>query len=293
MEASRPMRQCDDEVIRRQWHPIVAIPELPIGRPRTTLLLGEEIGYQRVDDATLSAWSIGDTSEARMLRTRDDFGYLWTSLSDDPVAMFDIPEAAEPDRRTLSAISVGVETSAPRAVENFLDLAHFPFVHPGTLGAEPHTEVSDYRVEFADGDIWATECTFFQPQAAASSAGGVMADYQYRVPHPYAALLYKSSPGDDDRWDVIGIFIHPLTDVSIRAHLFLSIIDDATTTSELRAFQGIIIGQDKVILENHLPRRLPLDPGAETPIRADQTSIAYRRWLSGLGVTYGVIPAMA
>ena len=33
------------------------------------------------------------------------------------------------------------------------------------------------------------------------------------------------------------------------------------------------------------------DKPAETPIRADKVAIAYSRWLSDLGVTYGVIPA--
>ena len=36
---------------------------------------------------------------------------------------------------------------------------------------------------------------------------------------------------------------------------------------------------------------LPLDPRAETPIRADKSAITYRRWLSDKGITYGVIPA--
>ena len=39
-----------------------------------------------------------------------------------------------------------------------------------------------------------------------------------------------------------------------------------------------------------LLRRLPLDPRAETPIRADKSAIAYRRWLSRKGIAYGVIP---
>lgn len=280
---------CTDEVIRRQWHAISAVDEIPIGIDHSTLLLGEEISYRRESDGTLLALAGGE--RGRPLPTNDSFGYLWTSLVDDPVKMFEIPETMEPDRRTLSAVSVGVETSAPRAVENFLDLGHFPFVHPSTLGEEPHTEVRDYQVEVRDGDIWAMGCVFYQPQAAAQSAGGVMADYQYRVPHPYAALLFKTSPGTDGRWDVIGIFVHPMTDVRIRAHLFLSVIDETTTDADLRSFQQTIIGQDKIILENHIPRRMPLDPGAEVPIRADATSIAYRRWLTDLGVTYGVIPA--
>ena len=45
------------------------------------------------------------------------------------------------------------------------------------------------------------------------------------------------------------------------------------------------------ILENQYPKLLPLDPRAGTPIRSDRASITYRRWLSDLGVTYGVIPA--
>ena len=49
--------------------------------------------------------------------------------------------------------------------------------------------------------------------------------------------------------------------------------------------------QDMPILENQYPKLLPLDPRAETPIRSDRASITYRRWLSDLGVTYGVIPA--
>ena len=41
-------------------------------------------------------------------------------------------------------------------MENFLDMAHFPYVHSGYLGIEPHTEVRDYDVDitrsFAIGD---------------------------------------------------------------------------------------------------------------------------------------------
>ncbi len=53
----------------------------------------------------------------------------------------------------------------------------------------------------------------------------------------------------------------------------------------------LIFSQDKPILENQLPKRLPLDPRAETPIRADKVAIAYRRWLQDHQVTYGAIPA--
>ena len=82
-----------------------------------------------------------------------------------------------------------------------------------------------------------------------------------------------------------------MTEERCRAHLLQSMIDSHSTITDLRRFQQTIFGQDKPILENQYPKKLPLDPRAETPIRADKSAIAYRRWLSQKGITYGVIPA--
>ena len=280
---------CPDPVIRNQWHPMAALDELRRG-PLHTLLLEEPLSCW-IDAQGEPRAETRSNGEARSLEVRTDCGYLWTTLGEPDGDVFAVPEALEDDRRTLNAVTVGIEVSAPRAVENFLDMAHFPYVHRGVLGDEPRTEVAEYRVEERDGEIWAFDCVFYQPKAAASSSQGVLAQYVYRVPHPYGAMLYKSSPSDAERMDAIGIFIHPLTATRIRAHLFLSILDDVSADTEIRAFQQTVIGQDKPILENQHPKLLPLDPRAETPIRADRAAIAYRRWLSRLGVTYGVIPA--
>ena len=54
-------------------------------------------------------------------------------------------------------------------------------------------------------------------------------------------------------------------------------------------FQQMIFGQDKPILENQFPKKLPLDPLDEISIRADRVAVAYRKWLASGGVRYGVI----
>ena len=56
------------------------------------------------------------------------------------------PEWDEPGVRQYHDEPVVVHACGPRIVENFLDMAHFPFVHAGVLGAESHTEVRDYTV---------------------------------------------------------------------------------------------------------------------------------------------------
>ena len=273
-------------MVRDQWHALVAVDE--IGADVSTRLLGLPIGYGLGPDGSPRAWRADDGS---LIPAKADYGYLWASIGDPPDEVFDVPETREPDRRILNTATLGLAVSAPRAVENFLDIAHFPYVHRGVLGNEPHTEVADYDVVDRDGEIWALGCRFHQPRAAAASTAEAEVEYQYRVPHPYCAMLYKSAPGHPGRLDAIGIFTHPLDDEHTRAHLFLCILDDENTDAAIRRFQQTILAQDMPILENQHPKRLPLDPRAETPVRCDKTAIAYRRWLSGLGVTYGVIPA--
>ena len=129
--------------------------------------------------------------------------------------------------------------------------------------------------------------------ASAASDGGSDVEYVYRVPHPYCSVLYKSSALDENRMDVIALFVQPLDQERVRAHMMLSLLDVDNTDISIRAFQQTIFGQDKPILENQFPKRLPLDPRMETPIRADKSAIAYRRWLSKKGLTYGVIPVAA
>jgi phenylpropionate dioxygenase-like ring-hydroxylating dioxygenase large terminal subunit len=290
-------------VILNLWHPLAAIAEMPAGRVVDTVLLEERVSFAVDADGKVAAWrsrpklGSGDPVDLAKLDgtlpAKSAYGYVWTSLGDPPADIFPIPEFDEPDRRKLNAATIGVNVSAPRAIENFLDMGHFPYVHTDILGAEPHTEVKEYDVEIsADRDeIVATRCRFFQPMASTASTGGADVEYIYRVPHPYCSVLYKSSPVDENRLDVIAVFLQPLDQEHVRAHMLLCVLDEENEDKVIKRFQQTIFGQDKPILENQFPKRLPLDPRAETPIRADKSAISYRRWLSRKGVTYGVIPA--
>lgn len=282
---------CADPAMVDQWYAIAALEEVPADAPAATVLLGVDVSFGVDEAGAPVVWrGASGSGHGEPLPVRADFGYLWTSVGDPP-ELFAVPEVAEADRRTLNAATIGIATSTGRAIENFLDMAHFPYVHTGVLGAEPYTEVEEYSIEMRAGEIWAVGCRFYQPLAAAASTDGTVVDYVYRVPHPACAMLYKSAPTDDGRMDAIGIFVQPVGEEFVRAHLFLSLVDDVSADAGIRRFQQTIFGQDKPILENQYPKRLPLDPRAETPIRADRSAIAYRRWLSDLGVTYGVIPA--
>jgi len=290
-----------DAVTRDLWHVIAATNETVPGVVSTTLLLDTKLAFSRDVAGNPVVWratneETGDEIDVATISSRlpviTGYGYIWTSFGNPPAELFPISEYAEADRVNMSCGSIGLHVSAPRAVENFLDMGHFPYVHTDILGAEPHTEVKEYDVEVSEerDEVLATRCRFFQPRAALSATEGMEVEYVYRVPHPFCSVLYKSSPEAPERRDVIAIFLQPMTEERCRAHLLQSMIDTTSTITELRRFQQTIFGQDKPILENQFPKRLPLDPRAETPIRADKSAIAYRRWLSQKGITYGVIP---
>ncbi len=279
-----------DPVIRDLWHVAYVAENLPAGASRRATLFDQRLTLTRSPAGRPSA----SDEAGRALPVLERYGFLWTSLG-EPRDLFSIPEYDEPDRKNVCTGSVGIRVSAPRAIENFLDMGHFPFVHTGLLGEEPHTEVKDYTVtvDAAKDEVVATECRFWQPQAAAASTGGAEVEYIYRVPHPFCAVLYKTSAPDPNRFDAIALFVQPVGEERVIGHPMMSLVDDVSTVGAIRHFQLTIFGQDKPILENQQPRRLPLDPRAETPIRADKSSIAYRRWLTAKGLLYGVIPAAA
>ena len=155
------------------WHPLFALEDLEEGGvPVYTQLLDQAVLCERLSESKVSVrladQQRGPDSQVEDLHSQVQFGFVWACIGSNPQPLFDIPEYHEPDRRNVCTGVFGVEVSAPRAIENFLDMGHFPFVHTGLLGIEPHTEVVDYQVTVSDkpNEIVATECLFF------SAAGG-------------------------------------------------------------------------------------------------------------------------
>ncbi|MFN3641841.1 MAG: aromatic ring-hydroxylating dioxygenase subunit alpha [Gemmobacter sp.] len=271
-----------DQAARDCWYVIENAADVPAGLSANRLL-GVPLTLTRGPEG------IAVAAMGRALPVRLRYGYVWTTLGQPSRDVPDIPEAEEPDRRYVPCGAVGVRASGLRIVENFLDMAHFPYVHTDILGAEPHTEVKPYDCEIRRDvdEVWATNCKFTQPRAALSATGAIETDYIYRVVNPFAVLLYKTCPLAPGRWDAICLFVQPTDPDRCRAHPVMFLIDDQAAIADLIGFQQVIFLQDRIILENQRPRLLPLEPRAEIPTRGDASSIAYRRWLKEKGLVWG------
>ena len=280
------------------WHVLRNMDEVETNINYETVLLNIPIAFNVTESSEISAW-VNTGPGSRMSCTASDtlktcvqYGYIWVSLGQSMQNFFEIPEYHERDRRNIHAATIRVKVSAPRVIENFLDLAHFPFVHPGSLGEEPYTEIKDYDVDILEesNEVLAQKCRVWQPNSMPTATEGYEVEYVYRVPHPYCAILYKANAIDKNRMDVISLFVQPVGEEECNANMLLTIIDDQNSNTEIRSFQQMIFAQDKPILENQVPKRLPLDLRTERSVRCDATSTAYRRWLHKRDVRFGTIP---
>ena len=272
-----------ESVVLDQWYP-VATENMPVaGKAYHTQLLGQPIEYGLDENAAF--YAIQCNTRERLPVFRQHYTY-WVSLGNPP-ALFDIPEFHEPERRVLATVPVCVRASGLRVIENFLDMAHFPFVHEGTLGEMPYTAVKPYRVEIEKDELYARDGEFYQPMAAVSHEGGMNIAYIYRVCSPFSALLYKTCPLQPAKKDLVCLFVQPCDEDRSIVHMPMAYLDDSASLEELRLFRQSILGQDLAILNNQVPRKLPLLSDLEISTGADASSLAYRHWLSEKGVSYG------
>jgi len=260
----------------------------------------------RFDDAgrcraipALPAFTPPETHRACAWQAVEAHGLVWVGAPEaprDPPHATALPgppalpvEAALPPRRVLCG-PFDVATSAPRVVENFLDTAHFGFVHEGFLGAREETAVPDYRVEpDALGRPGVPLYRAWQPRASSAARGGAWVDYSYRLLGPWSALLTKKAQINGEEAapaEAYALWCNPLDEESTRVWFTICTDDLAPDDEALRTFQATIFGQDAPVLESQRPRRLPLS-GGELHCAADRLSAAYRRWLVELGASFG------
>ena len=231
---------------------------------------------------------------ARRFEAREAHGLVWVRLQagaqDTGLPAF----AAEDDSR-LRKLNCGpydVAASAPRIVENFLDVTHFAFIHEGWLGSREATSMDDYQVETTPTGLRALGCKAWQPQSNLHSTAPAQVEYTYEVTAPYAAVLSKVPQEGTtaiEGWrESIALYICPLTPERSRVWFRLAVADFDSPDDKLQAFQHTIFTQDQPILESQQPKALPLDPRAEMSIAVDKASMAYRRFLKASGTTFGV-----
>ncbi|CAN7489769.1 Rieske 2Fe-2S domain-containing protein [Rhizobium sp. LjRoot30] len=83
----------------------------------------------------------------------EKWGHVWTVLEQPAMPMYELDAWAGLDLEWLAGPPLDSETGVAVAIENFRDVAHFPFVHEVSMGPSPHI-VEPLMVKREGLDIW-------------------------------------------------------------------------------------------------------------------------------------------
>lgn len=211
------------------------------------------------------------------------YDMVWVCLGQPA---YDIPAFDEWDDGAYRKILCGAyefQAAGPRMVENFLDIAHFPFVHENILGTQQRPEIPDYQVTADEHGITAANIRVFQPNPDGSHIPNWVT-YTYKVYRPLVAYFRKEA---EQKFAIL-LMVTPIEEVRSLMWMWMAMTHGQGADETLRAFQDEIAYQDLPIVQSQRPELLPLDLQAELHLRSDKTAIAYRRWLNDLGLTFGI-----
>jgi len=223
------------------------------------------------------------TARATVYQIQERYNWVWICPGIPTGEIPDFPQWGQPGFHLVHCGPYTIQASGPRAIENFLDVTHFPFVHQGLLGDPAHAELADYKVETTPHGITARDISVWQPDPDGTGQGGYEI-YSYNVMRPLTASFTKSS--GDSQFAII----FTVTAVSERTSIiwmYVAMDYGNLSDEQIRSFQDDIIAQDIPVVESQRPELLPLDLQAELHLRSDRTAIAYRTWLRTLGMRFG------
>ena len=223
-------------------------------------------------------------ARVRAYRARERYGLIWASLGEPTRDVPSFEEWSDPSFRKVPCGPYRYRASGTRAVENFLDVAHLPFVHEGILGERAHPEIQDYQVEQTAEGIVAKDVRIWQPDPDGTGVGKDV-NYTYKVLRPLTMYLSKDTA--EGRFSIFAS-VCPLSELDSVAWFWIAMnYGHDVPEADIVSAQDKITGQDIPVVESQRPERLPLDLQAELHLRSDRIAVAYRRWLGQLGLTFG------
>jgi len=207
---------------------------------------------------------------------------------DEPIVELpSIPEAGKDGFEMLELPPARSRASAGLMADNFLDFAHFPFVHASTFGTDESRTLHPYEVE---RDGWTFRVVYQHPFANREDPGvkaGIRPlvqtrrmTYRYQAPFFLSLRLeYLEANGVN----VIGFFIQPESEERCRLYTTIwrnDLDGDEAARQGAIEFEQQVLEEDLRVQSRYDELSLPLDLRTEVHTRADRNTIELRRVLS-------------
>ena len=211
----------------------------------------------------------------------EQHGIVWVCLGEAPAAeILDFPEFSDPTFHTFATDNDYWNASAARLVENFIDSAHFAWIHDGVLGHKERPLAPPITTQ-RDGNILDIR---FKMEVGTAMHAGDYSDIHYRVGLPFTLRQLRTDP--EGRQHVVFVAVSPVGSNRLRRFAYKMRNYDQDAPDEPYAERARTISeQDRTIVEQQRPEELPVDLAAELHIKGpDDPALTYRMALAELGV---------
>jgi vanillate O-demethylase monooxygenase subunit len=220
--------------------------------------------------------------------TEERYGMIWVCLSGKPASPLPDWSYLETPGNQRAILQAVWNTSAPRHVENFNDLAHFATAHAATFGSSDHPEVSPYVVEqrphglYFDVMIPMLDGATFNDLPKYKEIRS-----EYELTFPYATrLTMHYTNGIEHICDAAS----PISAGRSRIFILKSRDHDQDQSlAEWVKFQEAVNEEDRAMVESQTPVGLPLDRSTEWHLGSDRFSVAYRKYWLDAGMSSALV----
>jgi phenylpropionate dioxygenase-like ring-hydroxylating dioxygenase large terminal subunit len=270
-----------DPGLRAAWHPVALATEVG-PEPYEAMVVG--LPYTLTRDPELAA----DPAPAGLA---ERWGVVWLAPDPPRDELFDEPD--EEDAGYVGAWLPPARTTvnAGFVADNFLDVAHFPFVHIGTFGADADRVVEPAEVDLEPGGFRSTQVQWFDnPEDPGVASGERPLRQRRRATYVYHApfqLLLRLEELDAGSVKTIVFLMLPETDTSTRIYTKMLLHNiggelrpGPETVAREVAFEEAVLEEDLRLQAVVTVPGLPLDMRTELHVRADRLGVALRRELT-------------
>jgi len=220
---------------------------------------------------------------------REQHGLVFLAPEPPVTELLDVPEAADAAFAHGTLEPARARVGAGLMIDNFLDMAHFPFVHAATIGTTEALEVPELEIT-RDGLGMTVHSRHWFPNhedpAVATGERELLQEriltYEYRAPFLASLRIDYVQAGGTN---VVTLFVQPEDDESSRLYATIhrdDLAGDGDRMPAMVAYEARILDEDLALQEQYRDRRFPLDLTEEVHIRADRATIELRRILADL-----------
>jgi phenylpropionate dioxygenase-like ring-hydroxylating dioxygenase large terminal subunit len=232
--------------------------------------------------------AIPSRARVQAYRAEERYGLIWVCLDEAKSDIPEFPEFDDPAYKVTAYPPVRWRCSAARQTENFVDQAHFAWLHEGILGDREHPETATFDIERFGEELR------YRYTDQPNPMHPVAHERVYRLHRPFTIHQRKIRTGEDDV-EVSYNTSCPVSAGTSVGYLLVARNFALDPVEEMRRFQldRLIQAQDQPIVEAQRPDELPLDLSEELHIKGpDSVAVAYRRFIAELGVDADVAPAV-